>query len=260
MIRFLQLLVGLVSKTDGQEIILGIKNKFLTGFSLTVFFINKKAGVVVKNLIFSFAITLLFLVGCTSTYKLSDYPNKEKFYEDFNDFAGNKDIRISLINDSSFTSNGMAQILKDTLTITRQTLVGDEKLKLNEIEKINYYGTNFSTPSAMILLKSGTELNCENVKVLSDSLVQITKLKNIYESIPLSRIKEISFKNRWLGIIIDFPAGIFTGTVIGSIYTSISSHSSFLGTPVIVGAAVGLVAGVVVGSLAGYNYTYVFNP
>ncbi|MDR3626567.1 MAG: hypothetical protein P4L45_07025, partial [Ignavibacteriaceae bacterium] len=60
----------------------------------------------------------LFFIGCSSTYTINDFPTKDKFYGDFNNFAGNKSLNVTLTNDSSFVPEGKIKISDDSLIIT----------------------------------------------------------------------------------------------------------------------------------------------
>ena len=63
------------------------------------------------------AVFLLTLTGCSSIYRISDFPSKDKFYGDFNKFADNKNLKVTLTNDSSFYSRRKTEISEDTLII-----------------------------------------------------------------------------------------------------------------------------------------------
>jgi hypothetical protein len=52
----------------------------------------------------------LFLIGCSSTYKVSDFSSRYKFYDNFNESANDKTLKVILRNDSSFTAESGAQI------------------------------------------------------------------------------------------------------------------------------------------------------
>src|ERR1035437_9263046 len=98
-------------------------------------------------------LSALFFMGC-STYTIKDFPSKEKFYEDFNNSAKNKDVNITLINDSSFT-------IHDGVVLENDTLFSFAKLEeryvrtypLSLITEIRYLNNDIST--ALILLKNG---------------------------------------------------------------------------------------------------------
>ena len=104
-----------------------------------------------------------------------------------------------------------------------------------------------------------------------DSLFLINKklITNI-KILPVPKIKEISYKNRWLGIIpgaaVGFSAGAVVGFIGGVILTAITYNS---GPPhphlwdqhvgaLIGGGAFGFIGGII-GWIEGVNYTYNFN-
>ena len=90
-----------------------------------------------KNIYGLFFLLALLLMGCSSTYTIKDFPSKERFYEDFNKFAQNKDVEITLINDSSFTINDGTVLENDTL-ISYGKLEGKDKrsFALSDITEI----------------------------------------------------------------------------------------------------------------------------
>ncbi len=61
-------------------------------------------------------IFLLFLSSCSYYYSEKSFSTKEKYYKDFNDFAKNKNVEVTLTNDSSFTTLNGSSISNDTLT------------------------------------------------------------------------------------------------------------------------------------------------
>lgn len=88
-------------------------------------------------------IFVLLLTGCSSTYRLSDFSSKEKFYSDLNKFVVDKDMEITLTGDSSFYSRGIAGIRNDTLffqaDITKSNLGNNYKaIPINKIKTISY--------------------------------------------------------------------------------------------------------------------------
>ena len=155
-------------------------------------------------------IVSLFFIGCSSTYKVSDFSSKDKFYENFNKFADNKNMKVTLTNDSSFIAEGNTKVSNDTLIIT---------------------------------------MNVKN---------------DIYKSLPLIKIREISYKNHWLGIPFGFLDGLVIGTGLGIIVSKSQSDQTGKNTdlvsPIIIGATGGSIIGIIVGWFVGWNYTYQFNP
>ena len=139
-------------------------------------------NIIMKKFYLIIAVFALFFIGCSSTYRISDFPSKDKFYGDFNKFADNKNMKVTLTNDSSFTAEGKTEISGDTLIIT---------MNVQKEEKIN-----------------------------------IDVKKDIYLSLPLSKIKEISYKNHWLGIPFGFLDGLVIGTGIGIIVSKSQSNQT----------------------------------
>ena len=56
----------------------------------------------------------LVILGCSSTYTIKDFSSKEKFYDDFNNFAKDKNVEVQFVNDSSLTIGNGAIIIRDT--------------------------------------------------------------------------------------------------------------------------------------------------
>lgn len=217
-----------------------------------------------KIALFNFCGFALLLIGCSSTYTIKDFSSKEKFYEDFNNSAKDKTVKVTLTNDSSFTTLNGASISNDSLIFISQIKKEKIIIEPGEITNIKYYGIDMSNLSALILLKNGEEIKAENVSLISDSSINATVKKTIYEFIPLKNVREVSYKNHWLGV----PIRLFNGTVGGFVIGLISSHvfvnqNEQSDAAIYVGwgiTAIGLVAGGIWGWIEGYNYTYQFNP
>lgn len=60
---------------------------------------------------------VFFFFGCSSTYRITDFSSKEKFYKDFNSFAKNRNVNVRLVNDSTFSSPNGAIISNDSLRL-----------------------------------------------------------------------------------------------------------------------------------------------
>ncbi|MHB8854554.1 MAG: hypothetical protein ACYC6P_14525 [Ignavibacteriaceae bacterium] len=90
-----------------------------------------------KNILMIMSLSL-FCVGCSSYYTAKDFSSKEKYYKDFNDFAKNKNMTVTLINDSSFTTYVGSEILNDTLSFLREKDFTHEEIPLKNIKSINY--------------------------------------------------------------------------------------------------------------------------
>jgi hypothetical protein len=217
-----------------------------------------------KTLYLPALIFALILTGCSSTYKVSDFSSKDKFYEDFNKSVNDNSVKITLNNDSSFISNNSVKISNDTLSLITQ-VQEEKRIDKNEIKYIKYYGSDMSSLSANILLKDGTSVRVKNISIFSDSSIQFIAYRNIYKQIPLNNIKEVSYKKRWLGAVIDFFIGIPAGVIAGYlVFNATRGHTQnsddqastnavhvVIATPIVFG---------IFGWIKGYTYTYQFNP
>lgn len=203
----------------------------------------------------------IYLFGCSSTYKVSDFSSKDKFHEDFNKFANNKTLRVILNSDSSFICDNGAQISNDSLTYA-VTIQGKMELTSREVKKIDY--DNYGNLSGNIMLTSGEEYYAKNIKVLSDSSVQFNAYQNIKKQLPLANIKEVSYKNRWLITGIGTIVGFFLGyavVLLADYFIKVHSQGEgqtvnqttydiFIAAPILGG---------IIGYINGYTYTYQFN-
>ncbi|MHB9013224.1 MAG: hypothetical protein ACYC49_13505 [Ignavibacteriaceae bacterium] len=206
------------------------------------------------------SIFLLILTGCYSTYKVSDFSSKDKFYEDFNKSVINKTTKIKINDDSIFTSCENARITNDTLIFLSKLKNGNEKLFLSEIKNINYnnQGTNFSKLSGKIILKNGEEIFADNIEALDSSIH--FKVKT-YRFIPIENVKEISYENHWLGVPFGFLDGSVPGIIIGFIVNaSFDSNREGPRADIYVIPSIGAIVGCVLGWIEGYTYAYQFNP
>lgn len=133
------------------------------------------------GLLFVFA---LLLIGCSSTYTVQNFHSKEKFYEDFNNSAKNKDVNVTLINDSSFAINDGIILENDTLF----SLEGKDNrsFALSDITEIRYKNNDYS--SASILFKNGDILRGKDIRTDSDSLYFTVKTSTAKNNIAPTHI------------------------------------------------------------------------
>ena len=88
---------------------------------------------------FTFLLFVLVAAGCSSTYRVSNFSSKEKFYNAFNKFASNKEIVITLNNDSTFIAEGNTRVLNDTLVFSSTNKITHlQRLPVKDIKKISY--------------------------------------------------------------------------------------------------------------------------
>ena len=235
--------LGIQVKLDGQSI--------------------KMEVIKIKTLNILLFISMIILTGCSSTYTIADFPSEDKFYKDFNKSANNKTLLVKLDNDSSFTFEGSANISNDSLTIIK--LVKKEiNISRGDIKDIIYSGSDMTKLSAKIVLKNGTSAKAKNVSLLADSSINALVIGSSYENFHINRIKEISYKNYWIGVPIrmitctigGFIASVLTANIIGT-----NNYTEDEGFYVVWGiTGIGLVTGLIWGGLDGYTYTYQFNP
>jgi hypothetical protein len=206
-------------------------------------------------------------MGC-STYRLSDFSSKAKFYDDFNKFAKNKNVKVTAINNTVFTINNRAEIENDTLYFIDDNIVYINKIisasdTLGAIE-VNKFHTG------TILLKNGEKYWANNIEFKDDSIFfsyegKTHKKNNICS---LKNIKYISYKNNWIGLPLGFLGGEIFGLGIGyAVSKYIYQHESYEDQknlvdeiPLFWGIYLGPVVGAIVGLFIGWNYIYEFSP
>jgi hypothetical protein len=202
-------------------------------------------------------------MSCSSTYTIKDFSSKNNFFEDFNKFAENKNLKVTLINDSSFYSEGNTKISNDTLIIVMK-VKKDKKIKKTDLKDIKYIGNDMANLSALVILKDGTEAITQNKNVFTDSSVAIIVSSDIYKFLPVNGIKEISYKNHWLGTPFGFLSGAILGAGIGGLDSYFIGQNANKYTdvtkPFFIGTAVGPIIGIIVGWIIGLTYTYEFSP
>lgn len=214
--------------------------------------------------IYFIPIAILFFTGCSTTYRVTDFKSRKEFYNNFNDFMNDKDGEVTLRNDSALSFENGVKIKNDSLIIFNT--VTEPKIKilpLNEIEKIDYYGSDFKNPSANLLLKNGKKIDAKNITMLEDSMkfsygnVELNKNKII----PLNKLEEASVSGKRLrGIIGGILIGGLTGIIASSGILHGENSENTSGIPFTFSApACGIIGGIV-GYLIGWNYHYEFNP
>ena len=222
-----------------------------------------KKEILNMRIIFILTISGLLFVGCSSIYTVKNFSSKEELYKDFNKSAKTNKIKITLISDSTFITRKGAYISNDSLFFISQ--IKKVKIKINpaDIKKIKYYENNRLSLSADVLLKNGKELKSDSVTLYSD-LLYITISKPVHSSISLTLIKNISYKNRLLGIVPGLLIGTGTGFVLAAtIYSLLSkgtqSSDNRAGYIALVVLPVSIITGILWGWISGYNYIYQFN-
>jgi hypothetical protein len=217
--------------------------------------------------IFDLLILLLSLlvIGCSTTYRVSDFASRDKFYDDFNKFVRDKSVKVTLVNDSSFYVENGAQIKNDTIySFGQEIIIRNKKIPSSDTVEINY--TNSNPMSAEILLKNGNKYQANQIKFIADSIYfsYNDKIGTINKISSLDKLKCISYRNHWLGIPFGFLDGLVIGTGAGIIYSKSMSDQAGKDTdllaPIIIGTTFGPIVGSVFGWIIGWSYTYEFNP
>ncbi len=209
----------------------------------------------------NFLIIMMFLfIGCSSIYKVSNFPSKEKFYEDFNKSVKNKFVKVTLRNDSAFNLQTGIMVSNDSLILIKQ-IISEQKIKKNNIKNIKYFYDNMdiSNYTIKIFLNDGSIVNAKNGEIFNDSLYIFNIIKEQKEYLTIREVKEVSYKSNWLGV----PFGFGTGLGLGMVATKIESGLSYQGSIpswFIVVPITSIIAGSILGWFEGYNYTYQFNP
>jgi len=224
-----------------------------------------------KTIFLQIALFLMLFVGCSSTYRVNDFSSKEKFYNDFNNSFKSKEVKVTLINDSTFTAD-KGVVVKNNLVVCYSTVEDKrpQKFILSDLSAINFAGNN--NQSAKIILKTGEEFNAENVLTTKDS-INFTEVRGILniDTFPMDNIKTVSYNDGWKSISAGARNGLvcmpLAGYYIGKTITQQMGGNStpkdresqeftgfFLGIPL------GLITGAIVGYIVGYDVHYQFNP
>lgn len=118
-------------------------------------------------------------------------------------------------------------------------------------------------------MTNGKEIKGDDIKILPDSSIEYTKWENVYgEKISLKKVKEVNYKNHWLGIPPGFLIGAVSGiatafTIIIIIIKTIKpsdTQPNDVNLPIIITPTLYSLIGSIWGYMNGYTYTYQFNP
>lgn len=224
-----------------------------------------------KLFYFSVLIIFLFFIGCSTTYKVTDYPSKKNFLEDVNGAMKNRDVNVVTI-DSSFISSAGSEITDNSLQMISK--IKEEKISLKDVKDIKYFGKAYEEPSAYVWLESGKELRAENIQKLPNSMIQLRNISINSGYISIDKVKEISYKTRWQSTLLGVPAGFAGGAVLcgilggtgitfrtesgGNHPTFDPANSAIVGA--IYGALIGTITGAIVGYITGWDHIFRFNP
>jgi len=219
-----------------------------------------------KNIYLAGAFIFILFTGCSSTFTVTDFGTKEKFYEEFSNNFKDREVKVALVNDSSFIAQNGVEINHDTLlSFVNLEEKKNRQFALSDVAVIDFLGSK--TTSASVLLKNGNKLNGIEVSVTKDSIkfVESKSLLVLNSLVPTDKIKTISYKDRWrrlpLGVLAGAPLGFLSGIALVSIFKIKDYHgdANYLGTSLQM-TVVGVLAGCITSYLIGFDEIYQFNP
>lgn len=219
-----------------------------------------------KKIYFVGAFIFILFTGCSSTYTVTDFGTKEKFYEEFNETFKEREAKVTLVNDSSFIALNGVEINHDTLvSFVNLEEKKNRRFALSEVVDIEFLGSTITTAS--VLLKNSDKLTGNEVKVTKDSIsfVESKSLISSKKIESIDKIKQISYKNRWkrmpLGVLAGAPLGLLSGITLGNVLkTKDAEGNPSIFSMVLQMTAVGVLTGCITSYLIGFDYIYQFNP
>jgi hypothetical protein len=219
-----------------------------------------------KILFSSSIILIVVLTGCSTKFTVRDFPSKEKFYEDFNTMADNKPVNITLLNDSTFRINDGVVLKNDTLFCLRPSETTlSRTIAKSDIKEISY--TNNDYKSAIYMLKSGEKLDVNNIVIASDSMkvdVSNSLLTNYYLT-SIDRVKTVTYIDSFKRMPIGILSGGIIGFLIGEVVVNDKNHepnpnkSNDYYLWLLAGPIGGMIAGIIISTIIGYDNIYQFN-
>jgi hypothetical protein len=218
-----------------------------------------------KTLLILLILCIPILTGCASTYSVRNFSSKEKFYDDFNKCSKDKNLKITLSNDSSFNINHQVLLENDTLFELGQ-LVENKSRTVSKSDLVILNSVSNDSMIFSILLKNNEKLIVRDITNSIDSikfiLIKSSFTKNSIVSI--DKVKYISYKNNWVGTLPGILVSIPINYAIGAIIKSRSTTRDDYGAAVFVNTGgvfiFGEIIGAVIGYMIGYDYIYQFNP
>lgn len=117
----------------------------------------------------------LILMGCSSTYTIKGFSSKDKFYRDFNGSADDKDLNITLLNDSLIQTTDGGILKQDTL------FTSSGAFPVNIIKTVNYKNRLKSTfygclGGVFVIGIAGANLLHNNISNLDFTTIQLVFL------------------------------------------------------------------------------------
>jgi hypothetical protein len=213
-----------------------------------------------------FVLASLFLFGgCSTTHYLKYAKSDKAFYDDYNNSAGHKEIKVSLAGDSVLYTDDHSLIKNDTLYVfEKESEAKNYVLPTTDIKDIYYISNDYKT--AVLVFDDGEKIRAENISINVDTISFGGIRELLYKEplVPLNQINTVTYKNHWRGVINGTLGGILLGGGLGAtgwIFKPPDGHGGIdrLGAT-IGGALSGLIIGGVVGYLIGFDVNYQFSP
>jgi hypothetical protein len=216
-----------------------------------------------KSFLILYFFISLIVSGCSYKYTVSDFPSRQEFYNYFNNAVKDKCVRAALLNDSSLIANNGAEVFNDTLYLLEKSVHKTSRnISIKEIKEIKYSQVNFK--SADIYLNNNRILPAEDVRTVNDSVEfsEVDTLVSRKNFAPVDKVKEISYKNRWTGIMPGLVSGFCVGVINGTLESVYGNEGTTQGDvdPILFKyGAIGVLSGSIIGLIIGNRYIYYFN-
>jgi len=212
-----------------------------------------------KNICTVVSLLFLIIIGCTSTYTIKDFSSKEKFIEDINYAFVDKESKITLTGNSVIVSKDI-KVKGDSLFTNVMIMENrEEKIFSSHLSDIKY--DNSDARAGKLYLKDGRPLTALNIFINHDT-IYFTNVSEIEKgtSIPLERVKSVSYNRRWSGVLMSSLSGIILGGVIGffAVTDAHGDSQGFMGA--YYSSQLGLIIGAIIGYLSGDTVIYKFFP
>jgi hypothetical protein len=220
-----------------------------------------------QKLIILFLAALLF-AGCSSSYRLKNYPDRDTFYKRLNDKAGDRSVKVYTAEGGAIEVSNGVEAVNDTIYLHDERMKREEKtIPLKLVSSIDYKKNKADLPAGFIMLEGGEKINAENIITLPDS-VKFISLTNHVEKIPFlqSDLEKVSYNNRLAAA----PLGALLGALVGAGVGALITHPYYSGyglfahsqktysNSTTVGAIVGALIGSMIAITIGHNYNFYF--
>lgn len=230
----------------------------------------KTAGYKVFYYIILFFPILLLLQGCSSSRRLSDYPNPDRFYERVNNKTKGRTVEIITNSGGIVTAPNGVEARGDSLfLLTEKKSVVPATIPLKLITRIDYMNNDPENTSAFLYTSVGDKIEAYNIKTLPDTMIY-DSVSYYYSktAFATSEINRVKYKSRLMAL----PAGIITGALAGILISGLTqasnysdpipfvsrSGSKYKSSQTIGGAVIGAFIGGLISLAIGFNYNFYF--